>query len=126
MTYFGFLFRFLVIPILILLFITWREKERPTPGFRKSLIWTLASSFMFFWRCSTPLPGTTTWSRPASGITTPSLVTGIVLGYVPIEEYTFFVLETILTGLWWWFLARRIPEPTAPFPRMGEKSAWLL
>jgi lycopene cyclase domain-containing protein len=37
----------------------------------------------------------------------PRLVTGFVLGYVPIEEYTFFVLETILSGLWWQFLARR-------------------
>ncbi|MGQ9833573.1 MAG: lycopene cyclase domain-containing protein [Candidatus Villigracilaceae bacterium] len=40
-----------------------------------------------------------------------NLVTGIVIGYVPIEEYTFFVLETILSGLWWWFLARRISPP---------------
>jgi lycopene cyclase domain-containing protein len=38
----------------------------------------------------------------------PDLVTGILLGYVPIEEYTFFVVETILAGLWWWFLARRL------------------
>jgi lycopene beta-cyclase len=30
-----------------------------------------------------------------------------VLGYVPIEEYTFFVLETLFAGLWWYFLARR-------------------
>ena len=37
----------------------------------------------------------------------PQLVTGIVLGYVPIEEYTFFILETLFAGLWWWFLARR-------------------
>jgi lycopene cyclase domain-containing protein len=37
-----------------------------------------------------------------------------VLGYVPIEEYTFFVLETILAGLWWWFLARRLVLPTDP------------
>jgi len=38
----------------------------------------------------------------------PELVTGWVIGYVPIEEYTFFVLETILAGLWWWLLARRL------------------
>jgi lycopene cyclase domain-containing protein len=41
----------------------------------------------------------------------PALVTGIVFGYVPIEEYTFFVVETILAGLWWWFLARRLSPP---------------
>jgi lycopene cyclase domain-containing protein len=45
----------------------------------------------------------------------PNLVTGIVFGYVPIEEYTFFVVETVLAGLWWWFLARRISPPP-----MGE------
>ena len=27
---------------------------------------------------------------------------------MPIEEYLFFVLETILMGLWWWFLVRRL------------------
>jgi lycopene cyclase domain-containing protein len=45
----------------------------------------------------------------------PALVTGLVLGYVPIEEYTFFVLETILLGLWWWFLARRLSLPVTGF-----------
>ena len=29
-----------------------------------------------------------------------SLVTGLKLGWVPIEEYTFFVLQTLMTGLW--------------------------
>jgi putative membrane protein len=28
------------------------------------------------------------------------LVTGWTLGYVPIEEYTFFVVQTLMTGLW--------------------------
>jgi len=45
----------------------------------------------------------------------PDLVTGIVIGYVPIEEYTFFVVETILAGLWWWFLARRLSPPNIAF-----------
>jgi lycopene cyclase domain-containing protein len=30
----------------------------------------------------------------------PELVMGINLGWVPIEEYTFFVAQTLLTGLW--------------------------
>jgi lycopene cyclase domain-containing protein len=30
----------------------------------------------------------------------PNLVTGITLGWVPIEEYTFFIVQTLLTGLW--------------------------
>jgi lycopene cyclase domain-containing protein len=45
----------------------------------------------------------------------PKLVTGLVIGYVPIEEYTFFVLETVLSGLWWWFLAQRLPPPSNRF-----------
>jgi len=47
----------------------------------------------------------------------PDLVTGIVFGYVPIEEYTFFVVETILSGLWWWFLARRLSLTPSPYPK---------
>jgi lycopene cyclase domain-containing protein len=39
----------------------------------------------------------------------PALVTGITLGWVPLEEYAFFVLQPVLTGLWLLFLARRIP-----------------
>jgi lycopene cyclase domain-containing protein len=34
---------------------------------------------------------------------------------VPIEEYMFFVVETILSGLWWWFLVRRLTAPTHDF-----------
>jgi lycopene cyclase domain-containing protein len=45
----------------------------------------------------------------------PELVTGLVIGYVPIEEYTFFVLETLLSGLWWWFLAHRLSSPQQEF-----------
>jgi putative membrane protein len=30
----------------------------------------------------------------------PNLVSGWRIGYVPIEEYSFFVLQTLLTGLW--------------------------
>jgi lycopene cyclase domain-containing protein len=30
----------------------------------------------------------------------PSLVSGILLGYVPLEEYIFFVLQSVFVGLW--------------------------
>lgn len=38
----------------------------------------------------------------------PTLVTGITLGWVPIEEYSFFILQTVLTGLWIIYLCRQI------------------
>jgi len=41
----------------------------------------------------------------------PDLVSGIVLGWVPIEEYIFFVVQTLMSGMWLFFLMRRIPAP---------------
>ena len=38
----------------------------------------------------------------------PNLISGVILGWVPLEEYTFFVLETFLVGLWWLLLVRRV------------------
>ena len=110
MTYFGFLLRFLVIPILLLLFIHWRERNKPTPGFDENRAWRSILLHIFI-----AVIYTTPWDNylVATGVWyyNPELVTGIVFGYVPLEEYTFFVLETLMIGLWWWTLAR-IPALT--------------
>lgn len=117
MTYFGFLLRFLVLPIFIFLTITWRDNKnnKPTLGFQNGrAVWMAILVHVIL-----AVVYTTPWDNylVATGVWyyNPDLVTGIVFGYVPIEEYTFFVLETILTGLWWWFLARRITEPKENF-----------
>jgi lycopene cyclase domain-containing protein len=106
MTYFGFLLRFLILPILLLLFVNWREKNKPTPGFDERRIWR-----SILLHISIAVIYTTPWDNylVATGVWyyDPNLVTGIVFGYVPLEEYTFFVLETLMIGLWWWTLARR-------------------
>ncbi|HNO31899.1 MAG TPA: lycopene cyclase domain-containing protein, partial [Anaerolineales bacterium] len=114
MTYFGFLLRFLVLPIAIFLVITWWDNKhnRPTPGFNDGkAVWIGILVHIIL-----AVAYTTPWDNylVATGVWyyNPDLVTGIVLGYVPIEEYTFFVLETILAGLWWWFLVRRLHEPS--------------
>jgi lycopene beta-cyclase len=39
----------------------------------------------------------------------PSRVVGLTLGWVPLEEYAFFVLQTLLTGSWLIWLAHRMP-----------------
>jgi lycopene cyclase domain-containing protein len=118
MTYFGFLLRFLFIPILIFLAIAlWDNRQgRQINGFRNGkAVWIAIAVHMFL-----AVAYTTPWDNylVATGVWyyNPNLVTGIVIGYVPIEEYTFFVLETILAGLWWWFLARRL----SPLPAGGE------
>lgn len=117
MTYFGFLLRFLVSPITALLAMAWWDNNRSIParGFSNSTaVWTAIAIHVFL-----AVAYTTPWDNylVATGVWyyNPALVTGVVLGYVPIEEYTFFVLETILSGLWWWFLARRIPPPAKEF-----------
>jgi lycopene cyclase domain-containing protein len=38
----------------------------------------------------------------------PDLVTGVVIWYVPIEEYTFFILQPLLTGAWLYLMARHM------------------
>jgi lycopene beta-cyclase len=110
MTYFGFLLRFLVIPIIIffVIYLVDEKKNRNISGFKNGRpIWIaigihilLALIYTTLW--DNYLVATDVWYY------NPHLVTGIVLGYVPIEEYTFFILETLFAGLWWWFLARRL------------------
>jgi lycopene cyclase domain-containing protein len=117
MTYFGFLLRFLFLPILIFLIITlWDNKRgKQIQGFRNGrAVWVAIAVHVFL-----AVTYTTPWDNylVATGVWyyNPDLVTGIVLGYVPIEEYTFFVVETILAGLWWWFLARRLSPPSSSY-----------
>jgi lycopene beta-cyclase len=117
MTYFGFLLRFLVIPILVFLAITYwdNRRKRPLKGFQNGrAVWTGIAFHVLL-----AVAYTTPWDNylVATGVWyyNPHLVTGILLGYVPIEEYTFFVLQTILTGLWWCFLARRLPVQAETF-----------
>ncbi len=43
----------------------------------------------------------------------PNLVTGIVFGWVPLEEYTFFVLQTLLVGITLLLVLRRWQTPNS-------------
>lgn len=116
MTYFGFLLRFLFLPILVMLIITWLDKRanRQAPGFDNKKVPLIIAVHVLL-----ALAYTTPWDNylVATGVWyyNPALVTGITIGYVPIEEYTFFVVETVLAGLWWWFLARRLSPPKGDF-----------
>jgi len=130
-TYFGFLIRFLIMPILGLLAIAWWDARtgRPIPGF-----WAGHTTWIgILVHVVLAVLYTTPWDNylVATGVWfyNPELVTGILIGYVPIEEYTFFVLEAILAGLWWLFLARRISPPARAFrpaQKPGHLSAGVL
>jgi lycopene beta-cyclase len=126
MTYFGFLLCFLVIPILIFLPITYwdNQRNRQVNSFHQGgAVWMGIAVHVLL-----AVAYTTPWDNylVATGVWyyNPDLVTGIRLGYVPLEEYTFFILETILAGLWWWFLARRLPSITTRF-RASKKPVYL-
>lgn len=117
MTYFDFLLRFVLTPIILFLAIAWWDEKRGSqiPNFRNGrAVWTAIGVHILL-----AVVYTTPWDNylVATGVWyyNPKLVTGIVIGYVPIEEYTFFVVETILAGLWWWFLARRSSLPATEF-----------
>jgi len=141
MTYFAFLATFVFIPILVLLLITWLDNRanRPPPGFDAKKVPLSIGVHVFL-----ALAYTTPWDNylVATGVWSynPALVSGIVFGWVPLEEYTFFVVETVLSGLWWWFLTRRIGQSSSrvaayrdpveqrfrPSPRLLYLSTFLL
>jgi lycopene beta-cyclase len=125
MTYFGFLSIFLVIPILLFLFITWRDERqgRQIAGFKNGrAVWLAIGLHMLI-----AVIYTTPWDNylVATRVWTynPALVIGKLIGYVPIEEYTFFLLETLLAGMVWWALARRI-SATRPFRPSVSLRMW--
>jgi len=45
----------------------------------------------------------------------PHLVTGYTVGWVPLEEYIFFILQTTLTGLWALYVHNRFDEKQINF-----------
>lgn len=112
MTYFSFLGLFLGIPIAIMLGATWwdRQQGRRLPqrfaGYSPwaILLLHLALALLYTTPWDNYLVATSVWWYD------PAKVTGIVFGYVPVEEYTFFLVQPILTGLWLLFWLRRVPN----------------
>lgn len=106
MTYFTFLLIFVIVPIVAVSLVLWFTRKTPiSDHFEFRLVFIGIAVHVFL-----ALTYTTPWDNylVATGVWSynPRLVTGVVIGYVPIEEYTFFIVETILSGLVWWLLAR--------------------
>jgi lycopene cyclase domain-containing protein len=118
MTYFGFLIRFIGVPLLILAGMTlWdaRRGRRVPESLQGMPGW-----FAILAHIIAAVVWTTPWDNylVATGVWyyNPDLVTGITLGWVPIEEYIFFVVQTLLTGLWVLWLARHLKPAPTPIP----------
>ena len=115
MTYFAILGLYILPPLLALaLCYRWDEKprdekpRRPMPASLK----TWPPLLILLSHIVVAVLYTTPWDNylVATGVWwyDPNLVTGVLFGWVPIEEYTFFVVQTALSGLWVLFLARRL------------------
>lgn len=137
MTYFDFLVKLVIVPIAALAgTLVWgfrlnkmRGRMRDGKKIRSAILIHVLLAVAY----------TTPWDNylVASGVWNynPRLVSGVLLGYVPLEEYLFFVLETILAGLWWWMLADRSFSADAKFqpdgrlqriPVAGLLAGWLV
>lgn len=101
LTYFGSLIIFLIPPIFLLSIIKGRDFWMNRTKTRKNELWTLflfLSSLIIM-----AVVYTTPWDNylVATGVWWYHIerVSGLLIGYVPLEEYIFFILQTLLTGL---------------------------
>ncbi len=122
MTYLEFLALYLVTPLVLLGLASLydsRKGHRLPPTLNSWPAWgVLLLHILIAVVYTTPwdnyLVATRVWSYD------PGLVAGLTLGWVPLEEYAFFILQTTLTGGWLLFLARRF-RPIEVFPK-GKSS----
>lgn len=116
MTYFEFLGLFLGIPIALLSVITIVDYQRgkwmpkSLDSFKPYIVMIALCVVAFIY--TTPwdnyLVATNVWWYDIN------LVNGLVFGYVPIEEYTFFLVQPVMTALLFLFLVRYLPNKSEP------------
>jgi lycopene cyclase domain-containing protein len=110
MTYLNFLLIFLGLPLAGLALLHWRDRGRRAlpPG-----LLGLPAVVAVLVHIAVALAYTTPWDNylVATGVWyyDPALVLGITFGWVPLEEYLFFMLQPLLAGGWLLWLARRVP-----------------
>jgi lycopene beta-cyclase len=96
MPYALFLLLFVILPIFGFSYLLWGKLWR---GLVVRLIIVAVIAVVYTTPWDNYLVATRVWYYD------PKLILGWVIGYVPIEEYSFFVLQTFLTGLlgiWLW------------------------
>jgi lycopene cyclase domain-containing protein len=120
MTYLQFLLLFLVPPIALLL-----AFQRGRLSLGSSLAWGRAHIALAL-MLGLALVYTTPWDNylVAHGVWgyPPERVL-LTIGYVPLEEYLFFLLQTLLSGLFLYWLARR-QTPVTSSPRARTVGRW--
>lgn len=116
MTYFGVLGTFILPPLVVLLILVprdvWRGRATSRLPYAAVLLHVLIA-VLYTTPWDNYLVATDVWWYD------PALVTGLRIGWVPIEEYTFFVVQTLLTGLWTVELIRWL-RPSPEFRPSGS------
>jgi len=103
MTYLAFLIAFLLPPILLVYALLWRDHRRGGRPLEIRPVLALALVALVY---TTPwdnylVANRVWWYRP-------DWVLGPTLGWVPLEEYAFFILQTLLTGGWTLLVVRQL------------------
>jgi lycopene beta-cyclase len=118
MTYGAFLLVWLVLPLTVLAVVAVRDSRRGLATRRLSgpfltlMLVHVVVAVVYTTPWDNYLVATEVWGYP------PERVWGIRLGWVPLEEYLFFMLQPMLTSMWLLFLDRRLPlsGPTRAWP----------
>lgn len=103
MTYSGFHAVFILPPILMLAWLTRGQRDRIGPNADRYLLAIALIAFAYTTPWDNYLVFRGVWDYG------PDRVIGTI-GYVPIEEYLFFLLQPLLTGLWLYGVALRRKE----------------
>ncbi len=125
MTYLGFLGLFVGLPLLALGWATWYDARRgaglpnswESPAPWAVLLVHVVVAVIYTTPWDNYLVANRVWYYD------PVRVSGLTLGWVPIEEYAFFVVQTLLTGLWTLWLARHLAPAAPPVRRSAHLRA---
>jgi lycopene cyclase domain-containing protein len=115
MTYFGFLALFLVFPLVVISLLTLLDARCHRAWFNSRSGKVAAGALLV--HVILAVTYTTPWDNYLVATRVwwydPTRVLGLTLGWVPLEEYLFFILQTFLTGLLLFAVLRRLP-PNSP------------
>lgn len=105
MTYFQFLLIFLGVPIVVLL---WLNRRHLSRFHALTLVGMMAIALIYTTPWDNYLVANQIWWYA------PAQVIGLTLGWVPVEEYMFFLLQPLCVGLLLLALQRRFPPGWTP------------
>lgn len=116
MTYFGYLALFFGIPLLVLAALLLRDARRRIPlpaDLRTRPSWLLMTGLAVV-----AMLYTTPWDNHLIAQRTwtysPALVSGLRLDHLPLEEFLFFSLQSLVLAMWLLWLAKRAPVLSVP------------